>query len=129
MTYLAYLVSTDESATILDEPLFTVEEIPEEISDKTIYDMVVHLLTTNNEKLPETVVTGEEALKWMREEAIYYSENLIVFVEDDGKIIPRLKRIAKRLYGTMGDDSSCYAAAENWADIVIAHGEENTFPI
>jgi hypothetical protein len=121
--YLVYLVSTDESATILNEPVFELDEIPSEITDEQVFDMVVGLLKTNNETLPENIKTGSEALEWMREEAIYYSEDLLVVVPNTGSVREKLFTVGDALFDTMGDDSSCYAAAESWSNVVRSHGE------
>jgi hypothetical protein len=120
--YLVYLVSNDESATILNTAMFTLDAIPTEITDEQIYKMVVKLLKMNDETLPEDIKTGSAALEWMREEAMYYSENLLVVVPNDGKIRRKLYSVGDALLRTMGDDSSCYRAAETWCSVVQSHG-------
>lgn len=122
MNYLVYLVSTDESATILNEPVFTLDAIPGDITDEQLFKMVVNLVESNKETLPEDIKTGGDALEWMREEAMYYSENLLVVVPNDGKIQDKLFTVGEALFMTMEDDSSCYRAAETWCSVVQSHG-------
>jgi hypothetical protein len=124
MAYLIYLVASDESATILNTPVHVSESKPTEITDGVLLEVVKGLLADNGVTLPDEITTGIDALNWMREECIYYSEDTFVAVEDTGNVKDRLEAIGDALLMTMGDDSSCYQAAASWREIVKSYGEE-----
>ena len=121
MNYLVYLVADDESATILREPVYETDTLWTTVSDDIILEIVKDLLRTNGVTLPEDITTGTAALEWMREECIYYSENILAVVEDKNGIRESLEVVGKALLDTMGSDSSCYRAAASWRAVVLSH--------
>lgn len=122
MSYLVYLVSTSESATVLNTPVFELDHTPDQISDEQLFEMVGELSKTEKQTIPDDITTGHEALDWMRyDQCFFYSENLLVVVPNTELLKYALECVGDALMNTMDNDSSSYRAAEVWCSVVRSH--------
>lgn len=127
MKYSVFPYSTEESATVYDSPVLNVEidDPPSELSHELFAEVFFNLVVVNlnGQQLKYTL---QDVLTWSDEKIAYemhwgalcYDFNSLALIPFDQKTNDMLHEIAVALFETMGDDSSCYKAAEVWGNVL-----------
>lgn len=131
MRYAVYPYSTEESATVYDDPVAYVEHDtpPTELTHELFAEVFFNLVVANLKQGEEAKYSLQDVLKWSDDKIAFelhwgdlcYDFDSLALIPFDQKLVDTLKAVGSALGDTMGDDSSCYKAAAVWANVLESH--------
>lgn len=119
--YHLFMYHDDESATILNTPVHTIEadKPPTELTHDMFAHIVCGLLSSVDPQTIEQCLakTDDQLAEILSEDLCLYMTSIGI-VPNNKRVLTKLKKGGEALMDTFGDDSACYQAAASFVQMV-----------